>query len=57
MRDVLSEIIPHDIDLATTATPEEMKEVFKKEQIRIFNLNGEKHGTISVRINDRVSFS
>ena len=57
MRDLLSHIVPTDIDLATNATPTEMKKMFEEEKIRIFNLNGEKHGTICVRINDNVSRS
>lgn len=47
---------PKDIDIATTATPTEMKEIFTKENIRMVNMNGEKHGTITPRINDRENF-
>ena len=46
---------PHDIDFASTATPDEMKEMFEKENIRMINAKGEKHGTITARINDKVS--
>ena len=46
VRDLLSgEKIPDDVDLATTATPTEMKRMFAEEQIRTFNEQGEKHGT------------
>ena len=52
VRDLLSgEKIPDDVDLATTATPTEMKQMFKLEEIRTINdLGGEKHGTITARI-------
>ena len=51
VRDLLSgEKIPDDIDLATTATPTEMKDMFEKESIRTFNEQGEKHGTVCARI-------
>lgn len=49
-------ITPHDIDFATTATPKQMIEMFEKENVRIFNLNGAKHGTITSRINDEENF-
>lgn len=47
---------PKDLDFATTATPDEMKEMFNKLKIRMFNERGEKHGTISVRLNDKENF-
>lgn len=47
---------PHDFDFATTATPEEMKTIFSTEGIRMLNLGGEKHGTITARINDKENF-
>lgn len=47
---------PIDIDFATTATPQQMIEMFEKENIRIFNRNGEKHGTVTVRLNDEQNF-
>ena len=57
VRDLLSGTkIPDDIDLATTATPTEMKEMFTKESIRMINDQGEKHGTITARIDDNVNF-
>ena len=39
-RDLLLGKIPSDIDLATTATPEEMIEMLKKEKIDTINANG-----------------
>jgi len=36
---------PADIDFATTATPDEMKEMFEQENIRMINAKGEQHGT------------
>ncbi|XP_037730281.1 CCA tRNA nucleotidyltransferase 1, mitochondrial [Drosophila subpulchrella] len=56
VRDILMSIPPKDIDLATTATPEQMKEMFEKEEVRMINANGEKHGTITPRINDKENF-
>ena len=55
VRDLLMGQVPHDLDFATTATPCEMKEMFTAEGIRMINNNGEKHGTITARINDKVS--
>lgn len=31
-----------------------MIEIFQNENIRIFNLKGAEHGTVNVRINDKV---
>jgi hypothetical protein len=47
---------PEDIDFATTARPDEMKQMFEAENIRMLNMKGEKHGTITARINDRENF-
>lgn len=47
---------PVDIDFATTATPKQMVEMFQKENIRMVNEKGEKHGTITARINDEENF-
>lgn len=33
-----------------------MKEMFETEKIRMINMNGEKHGTITPRINERENF-
>jgi len=57
VRDLLMEIEPNDIDLATDALPNQMVDLFHKENIRIFNLNGLKHGTVAIRMNDKVSFN
>ena len=54
VRDLLMDIEPNDIDLATNALPNQMLNLFEKEKIRIFNLNGLKHGTVAIRINDKV---
>ena len=54
VRDLLMGKEPHDLDFATTATPDEMKGFFEKEGIRMINAKGEKHGTITCRINDKV---
>ena len=56
VRDILMGLIPKDLDFATTARPEEMKEMFNKEGIRMINDRGEKHGTITARINDKENF-
>lgn len=47
---------PQDLDFATTATPSEMKEMFENEGVRMINAKGEKHGTITARINDKANF-
>lgn len=54
VRDLLMSKLPHDIDFATTATPAQMKKMFDKEEIRMINNKGEKHGTITARLNDKV---
>lgn len=56
VRDLLMNIKPHDLDFATTATPQQMKDMFNSENIRMINLTGEKHGTITVRINEKENF-
>lgn len=45
-----------DLDFATTATPQQMKEMFTAENVRMINMSGEKHGTITPRINDKENF-
>ncbi|CAJ1051281.1 CCA tRNA nucleotidyltransferase 1%2C mitochondrial isoform X2 [Xyrichtys novacula] len=52
VRDLLSGKRPEDVDFATTATPEEMKQMFQKAGIRMINNKGEKHGTITARLHD-----
>ncbi|OAD58167.1 CCA tRNA nucleotidyltransferase 1, mitochondrial, partial [Eufriesea mexicana] len=56
VRDILMNIKPKDLDFATDATPEEMKIMFEKENIRMINNKGENHGTITARINDKENF-
>lgn len=46
----------NDLDFATTATPQEMKDMFTAENVRMINMTGEKHGTITPRINDKENF-
>lgn len=56
VRDLLMGKQLHDVDFATTATPEEMKEMFELAGIRMINAKGEGHGTITARINDKENF-
>ncbi|KAK0163725.1 hypothetical protein PV328_002428 [Microctonus aethiopoides] len=56
VRDILMGLNPKDLDFATNATPGEMKKLFDDEGIRILNTKGEKHGTITARINDKANF-
>ncbi|CAF4129985.1 unnamed protein product [Adineta steineri] len=56
VRDILMGIHPHDIDFATTATPEQVKRMLIDANIRLINSNGEKHGTITARIDDKENF-
>lgn len=56
VRDLLMDNVPHDVDFATTATPDEMQKMFEKEQIRMINTKGETHGTVTCRINDKENF-
>ncbi|XP_058259900.1 CCA tRNA nucleotidyltransferase 1, mitochondrial [Hemibagrus wyckioides] len=53
VRDLLSGKQPEDVDFATTATPEEMKHMFQAAGIRMINNKGEKHGTITARLNNQ----
>ena len=48
--------LPADIDFATTATPDQMKAMFEAASIRMINNQGEKHGTITARINDKENY-
>ncbi|XP_014288340.1 CCA tRNA nucleotidyltransferase 1, mitochondrial [Halyomorpha halys] len=52
VRDILLGKSPKDVDFATTATPDQMKKMFQEEGIRMINNKGEKHGTITARINN-----
>ena len=56
VRDLLMGIKPHDVDFATTATPDQMKDIFNKENIRMLHTNGEKHGTITIRLNEKENY-
>ncbi|XP_049827625.1 CCA tRNA nucleotidyltransferase 1, mitochondrial [Schistocerca gregaria] len=56
VRDLLMKINPKDLDFATTATPDQMKEMFETEGVRMINMKGEKHGTVTPRINDKENF-
>lgn len=56
VRDLLMDKKPTDLDFATTATPTQMKSMFEAENIRMINMNGEKHGTITPRINNKENF-
>ncbi|XP_068619123.1 CCA tRNA nucleotidyltransferase 1, mitochondrial isoform X2 [Battus philenor] len=56
VRDLLMGIQPKDLDFATTATPDELKQMFTNENIRMINMSGEKHGTITPRINDKENY-
>ncbi|XP_026850778.1 CCA tRNA nucleotidyltransferase 1, mitochondrial [Drosophila persimilis] len=56
VRDIIMGIKPKDIDFATTATPDQMKDMFTKENVRMINSKGEKHGTITPRINGKENF-
>ncbi|XP_068598751.1 CCA tRNA nucleotidyltransferase 1, mitochondrial [Brachionichthys hirsutus] len=52
VRDLLSGKRPKDVDFATTATPEEMKNMFQSAGIRMINNKGEQHGTITARLHN-----
>ncbi|XP_032521014.2 CCA tRNA nucleotidyltransferase 1, mitochondrial isoform X2 [Danaus plexippus] len=56
VRDLLLGQPAKDLDFATTATPQQMKEMFTTENVRMINMSGEKHGTITPRINDKENF-
>ena len=56
VRDMLMGIVPHDVDFATTATPDQVKKMLNDADIRMINANGEKHGTITARVDDTENF-
>ncbi|MFH4974233.1 hypothetical protein AB6A40_000942 [Gnathostoma spinigerum] len=56
VRDLLMGLHPNDIDFASDATPAQMKEMFSREEIRMLNKNGEEHGTITCRIDNKENF-
>lgn len=51
VRDSLLGLVPHDYDLCTNATPEQMHTVFADFQLVT---NGEKHGTVGVILDGKV---
>ncbi|XP_055503691.1 CCA tRNA nucleotidyltransferase 1, mitochondrial [Leucoraja erinacea] len=53
VRDLLNGKQPEDVDFATTATPDHMKELFQTAGIRRINNKGEKHGTITARVHNQ----
>lgn len=55
VRDILLGNLPTDLDFATTATPTEMLEMLEKENIRLVNKGGLKHGTVTPHV-DGVNF-
>ncbi|MEE6527675.1 hypothetical protein FKM82_029229, partial [Ascaphus truei] len=52
VRDLLIGNKPQDVDFATTATPEQMKEMFLRAGVRLINNKGEKHGTVTARVRE-----
>lgn len=50
VRDLLMNKEPHDWDMCTNATPDEMKQICKEENIKYLTA-GEKHGTIVFMLN------
>lgn len=55
VRDILLGKTPTDLDFATTATPDEMVDILEKENIRLVNKGGLKHGTVTSHV-DGVNF-
>ncbi|XP_076035953.1 CCA tRNA nucleotidyltransferase 1, mitochondrial isoform X2 [Oratosquilla oratoria] len=53
VRDLLMGKVPQDLDFATTATPPEMKQMFEDENVRMINAGGEKHGTVTARLQEQ----
>nr|XP_002122885.1 CCA tRNA nucleotidyltransferase 1, mitochondrial [Ciona intestinalis] len=53
VRDLLLGKAPHDLDLATTATPTEMIEMFRKNDVRLICENGWSHGTVTCRVEEQ----
>lgn len=51
VRDSLLGLIPHDYDLCTSATPEQICQIFESHKLV---RNGEKHGTIGVVVSGRL---
>ncbi|PAV88843.1 hypothetical protein WR25_04128 [Diploscapter pachys] len=55
VRDLMMGIQPNDVDLASTATITQMKELFESHRIWMVHKKGEKHGTVTCII-DKTSF-
>ena len=51
VRDSLLGLTPHDFDLCTAATPEQLRQVFSEYRLV---LAGEKHGTVTVVMDDQL---
>ncbi|CAF1628399.1 unnamed protein product [Didymodactylos carnosus] len=59
IRDLLLGVRPHDIDLATTAMPDQMIKMFDSDtNVIIINTNGKKYGILTVQVghDDCVSY-
>uniref|UniRef100_T1ILR3 Poly A polymerase head domain-containing protein n=1 Tax=Strigamia maritima TaxID=126957 RepID=T1ILR3_STRMM len=56
VRDLLMKKFPVEIDCASTATPEQMKEMFLKEKVEILQNKGESHGTVFIRMGEDRTF-
>ncbi|CEF63237.1 CCA tRNA nucleotidyltransferase 1, mitochondrial [Strongyloides ratti] len=56
VRDLLLGNKPVDVDFASDATPQQMIEMFNRENIRMLNKRGEEHGTVTCRIDDKENF-
>uniref|UniRef100_A0A0K0EIE3 Poly A polymerase head domain-containing protein n=1 Tax=Strongyloides stercoralis TaxID=6248 RepID=A0A0K0EIE3_STRER len=56
VRDLLLGKKPADVDFASDATPQQMIDMFAKENIRMLHKRGEEHGTVTCRINDKENF-
>lgn len=54
VRDFLSGIQPHDIDIATTALPNQVVDIFTKEKIEVIP-TGLQHGTVTIVV-DKIPF-
>ncbi|CAG2167367.1 unnamed protein product [Oppiella nova] len=58
VRDIMCGIQPNDIDFASNATPDQMIRIMRdKDNIRLITTpSGERHGTVTARINDKHQF-
>ncbi|SHJ47963.1 tRNA nucleotidyltransferase (CCA-adding enzyme) [Hathewaya proteolytica DSM 3090] len=53
VRDIIMGRVPHDYDMTTDASPEDMIRIFQKKSLKMI-LNGLKHGTVGVCIHGEV---